>query len=146
VATTFNAPLLAQRQDQGKRAQTYENSARHARAWGFRYTKGFGEFQHPQYLDFEVAFIGMPTMNYGYALNDVDLVDTRFPRAWGFTHRWRLDGDGNYRGCWVSTVVETYGVTVPTALPDPGYPLVHSFEFNGLAYKALPSRIGADLA
>jgi hypothetical protein len=142
---TLNIPFTAQQQARSQRAQIAENTGRHARAWGFKNTRGFGEYQHPEVIDFQLAFLGMPTMSYGYALNNVELIDTRFPRAHGFVHRWRIDGDGNYRGCWVSTVVETTGGGLVISNPEPNYPLVHSFEFNGMAYKALPDRIGASM-
>lgn len=139
------SPYQTLEKARGNRNQIFENSGRDARAWGMKTTSGFGEYQHPEEIPFQLAFIGMPTVSYGYALDDMDLVKTRFPRAWGGVYEWLLDRDGNYRGAYVFTVVETLPLSYSATASEPNYHLIHSFQFNGLAFKALPERIGHDL-
>jgi len=137
----------------GLRERTWENSARQAEAWGFQSTLGIGETRFPDVIDFQLTFVEEPAVGYGYSVNAVVnnsdggdlLVTTRFPRAWGGVYDWRQDTNGFYTGAWVFAIVQSQDYFLGTAQPEPNYTLRHSYSFSGIAYKALPDRLGFDL-
>lgn len=137
----------------GERERNKENSARTAFAWGFGLTTGVGETRFARRINFQLAFIEQPAVAYGFAVEAVTnnsdlgdlLVDSRFPRCTGGVFEWHLDSRGFYLGAWVFTVVETQGAAVFTAVPEPGYKIRHSYGFTGMAFKALPDRLGQEL-
>lgn len=137
----------------GERERNKENSARTAFAWGFGLTKGAGETRFPRRINFQLAFIDQPAVAYGFSVQDVAnnsdlgdvLVDTRFPRCTGGVFDWHLDSRGFYLGAWAFAIVETQDALRPSTLPEPGYSIRHSFGFTGMAFKALPDRLGQEL-
>jgi hypothetical protein len=137
-------------------AQTKENSARGAWAWGTVHSKGWGEMVLPDPIMFDITYVHQPTVAYGFALDDDEqLVDGRLPRCSGGVLRWVTTPDEFYVGAYVFVTVATAdpmlatqawvkssleadppAVTVPTDFKDdPGYDLTHSFLFNALAIK-----------
>lgn len=125
----------------GLLAQNYENSTRLGWALGGATTTGWGEFEIPERVDFDMNFIQEPHMHYGYSVDSDTLVATRFPRSWGFVARWDINADGHYVGFWPGIVVDTQSYALPTAEPEPGYTIKHYFTFIGTAMKDLPDII-----
>jgi hypothetical protein len=138
------SPYQSLERARGRREQSRENSGGRASAWGQVSTTGWGELAHGSVIDFQITFIAEPMVAYGYSCQQ-PLTTTRYPRAHGFVYSWRRDQNGYYTGAWVATVVETQGAQLYPSVPDPNYTLTHSFTFSGVAYKALPQRVGADL-
>jgi hypothetical protein len=135
----FN-PWRALQAHEARVRQVVGNSARLATAVGFIDTNGWGEFQNEDVIEFGVTYIEEPAMSYGYAIDGDDLVDLRFPRAWGGVYAWDRDTRGFYTGAYVFLIVDTKSVEdiadVPTEIPS--YHLNHYFTFSGIAMKTLP--------
>lgn len=132
-------PFEALEQHRGRVEQIAENSARLAFSYAAFDSLGWGEFQVPTVVTFDVTFIERPYVSYAYSVDGDTLVKGRFPRAQGFVYKWRLDTKGFYTGCWVGFTVETQSPFIDTDKDDPGYSLDHHFTFAGNAYKDLPS-------
>lgn len=156
-----------QAMEQRRRFQldTSENSARYASSFVTFNTTGWGEFQSPDCQYFDTTFIRPPSISHSFFVDGDDLIDGRFPRITAGVYRWALNERGFYIGAWLVFVVETMGMqfqktyVLPTAVdgnvgvvnvkvpadPDPGYKIVHTFTFTGVAMKSLPSAALADL-
>jgi hypothetical protein len=136
---------LYRREDVAAARQVRENSARLAFSWGRASTHGWGEFQIPEPIEFDVTFTHQPDLSYGYAIEDGDkLVPKRFPRAWGGVYDWLQDEFGFYTGAHVFVVVDTLSPAEIADVPeaDPNYDLDHTWMFSGLAIKAMTDIIG----
>lgn len=152
---TVEDPYRQMERLRAERDRHKENSARTAFAWGFGVTRGVGETRFTKRISFNLAFIQEPAISYGYAVeavaNNSDygdvLVDNRFPRCVGGVYDWQLDSRGFYLGAWAFAVVQTLDTAnfKGAVLPEPGYTIRHSFGFTGLAFKALPDRLGDEL-
>lgn len=125
-------------------SQTAENSARGAFAWGTAHSKGWGEVEIEDAIDFGVTFVTQPIVAYGFALdNDDQMVDGRLPRCSGGVSRWIKDGNDFYVGCHVFVTVATVdpimaaqSLDIPTDFgTDPGYDITHSWLFTAVAIK-----------
>lgn len=121
--------------------QTQENSTRLAQAFAHFTTTGWGEWTIPHVVRFDCTFVEKPTVAHGYAIEDEDLVDTRFPRGWGGVYRWQQNYKGFYTGAWVFFIVETQSLTIDTFEDEPGYTLTHFFHFTGMALKDVPAHL-----
>lgn len=125
-------------------AQTENNSASQAWAFGNVDSVGWGEFLLPDPIMFGVTFVHEPFVTYGHAVLDDDrLVDGRFPRATGGVASWITTGKDHYTGAHVYVTVATadpllaaqaYDVAADFG-EDPGYEIRHSFGFTALAIK-----------
>lgn len=116
-----------------------ENSAKLAIYSDEVTTSGWGEIDLEDCIIFDSTFIERPTVSYGCALDEVDLIDGEYPRPFGFVRDWKQDQNGFYRGAWVSVVVSSAGVPVSA-----GYNLFHSFVFTGIALKPIREDLTAD--
>jgi len=87
----------------GKVAQIDENSTRAARFTARYTTTGLGVVTEQNVFAFDMAFLDMPTFNYGGALGDgLDLPDATadYPTYQAGVYRWKINGDGYYTGAW----------------------------------------------
>lgn len=134
-------PVVHAVKRQALREATAENSARHAAVFGFVDTTGWGEFDIPDEITFDLSFVEEPNVAYGYACiaddqGAGDLTDTRYPRGWGFVTKWTISDRGLYTGCFVSLIVDTMGAEqVAPSASEPGYIIRHSFTFTAVALK-----------
>jgi hypothetical protein len=134
-------PFIALERRRSRISQDQENTARLAQSFARYTTTGWGEFKDASVINFDCTFIAEPFVVHGYSTNGDLLVPTRYPRAWGFVHKWKQDNRGYYTGCWVATVVETQSPFIATTVADPGYSLDHCFTFTGIALKDLPTHL-----
>lgn len=119
-----------------------ENTARLATAQMTFATHGWGEFKLPEVAYFGVTFIERPLVSYGVSVDGDALVPTRFPRVTAGVYKWLQDVKGFYTGAWVFFVVDTQSLFIPTTVTtDPGYDLIHDFQFTGIAAKILPAHL-----
>lgn len=118
-----------------------ENSAKVAIYSNEVTTSGWGEIDLEDCIVFDSTFIERPTVSYGCAVDEVELIDNEYPRPFGFVRDWKQDQNGFYRGAWVTVVVDG-----PPYLPpvSSGYDLVHSFVFTGIALKPIREDLTAD--
>ena len=122
--------------------QIRENTSRLAIAQCPCTTHGWVEFKIPTAQYFTSTFIHRPMVSIGCSIDGDALVPTRFPRVSAGVYRWVQDVRGFYTGCWVYFTVDTKDIYIPTKiLKDPGYDLIHDFQFTGIAIKALPSHL-----
>lgn len=133
------------RLEESRRMAQAENTGRLAFAYGQASTTGWGELEIPSCIDFELTFIEMPYVAYGFAVDGESLVDTRFPRCSGGVSRWRQDTNGYYVGAWVFVTVETQSPYIATTEVEPGYPIDHFFSFSGIALKNVSPYLLDDL-
>lgn len=124
-----------------------ENSSRLAISFGSFSTVGWGEVEHEERIDFEVAYLHEPYPSHGSALyeDEADKIrPTRFPRCWGTVSDWDIDAGGLYRGCWVVTIVEDRSYLQAPTDPDPNpeYHIKHTFTFMGVALKPIATYTG----
>lgn len=119
------------------RSQVAENSTRLAHVYAKFDSTGWGEFTVPDAVMFELAFLEVPSVAYGFALDGDDLVTNRFPRAHGGVYRWVLDTADRIIGAHVFMVVDTLSPAAIADVPtlDPDYNLDHFFGFSGVALK-----------
>ena len=119
-----------------------ENSSRLASCRLTFETHGWGEVMLPNVQYFGGAFIDIPSVATGFALDGDTLVPTRFPRVTAGVYRWLQDRQGFYVGAWVFIVVDTQSPYIATTInSDPGYDMLHDFTFTGVATKALPAHL-----
>lgn len=104
-------------------------------------TSGWGEVDLEDCIVFDSTFIERPTVSYGCAVDEVELIDGEYPRPFGFVRDWKQDQNGFYRGAWVSVVIDGSPYIAPSS---PGYDLVHSFVFTGIALKPIREDLTAD--
>lgn len=121
--------------------QTQENSTRLAQSFAHFTSKGWGEFSMEGVTRFDCTFIEKPTIAHGYALEDDDLINDRFPRCWGGSYKWQRNNKGFYVGCWIFFIVETQSILIDTFSLEPNYNITHFFSFTGLATKDVPSHL-----
>jgi hypothetical protein len=132
-------PHIVTRGELANRRQVAENGMRLAFSWGFASTSGWGEFEIPDAVEFDCAFIDEPAVTYGYSLDGDKLVKKRFPRAWGGVSKWLQDERGFFVGAHVFVVVDTLSPAEIAGVPeaDPNYDLDHTWQFAGTGIKAL---------
>lgn len=129
-------------QRRGQLDQIRENTSRLATCQLSFHTHGWGEFKLPAVSYFTSTFIERPFVATAVSLDGDKLVDTRFPRVSAGVYRWLQDAKGYYTGAWVYFVVDTQSPFITTTVTgDPGYDLIHDFQFTGIAIKALPSHL-----
>lgn len=123
-----------------RRESIRENTSRHAWTMAHVTTTGWGEVRIADRIDFGMTFIEKPLVTYGYAVDDDTLVETRFPRSFGFVARWDTNKRGHYTGCWVALVVDTQSAFLSTDVTEePNYALDHYFVFMGIGMKNVPA-------
>ena len=120
-----------------RRTAQAENSTRYAWVQATVHTKGWGEMRYSDRISFGITYLTQPMVTYGFAIDDDDLLDTRFPRSCGFVSRWDQDKNNYYVGCYVAFIIETTSPNIPTVELDPNYDIDHFFTFSGTAMKTL---------
>lgn len=119
-----------------------ENTARLAIAQNSFTTHGWGEFKIPEAAYFTCTFVERPFVSVGSSIDGDLLIPTRFPRVTAGVYRWLRDVKGFYTGAWVYFVVDTQSSFIATTVTDdPGYDLIHDFQFTGIAAKILPAHL-----
>lgn len=139
-------------------AQTRENSARGAWAFGTAQSGGWGEFMFPKPIMFGLTFLREPFTSYGHALvDDNQLVDNRFPRCTGGVARWVQDSRDFYIGAHVFVTVGTSDPILSAAslwnqqmlvppvasayVDEVNYDIVHHWMFFGLSIKDINAQM-----
>lgn len=128
------------------RTQQAENSSRHAVVMGSYQTTGWGEVAFEDSVEFDLLFVEVPHVSYGFSIvpddDDDDaseiLVDTRFPRCSGGVYGWRRNKRGFYSGGFCFVTVESRSPYITTTEAEPKYTLFHNFTFQGIAIKVTP--------
>lgn len=114
-------------------AATQENSARLARYTVLHKTVGSGEIKVNDWLEFGIAFLGVPILTTGYEVQS-ELTDMHYPQATAFAWAWRLEKNGR-----LCTAVKMAFVVDDAGGVDLQHNVVHHLHFEGDAIKVMPS-------
>lgn len=126
-------PLHALQRQQAQRAQTNENSGRHAVYEARFISTGTGFTLQPIPVMFAASFADRPQVTYAHYIEGSQLDVTALPTITGGVYQWVRDATGFYTGACVYCVV-----TVPAGAQMSGSTVEHDFTFSGTAIKAVP--------